>query len=133
MELLEIKNKIEQFYKVDVDSKSRRKHNVRAKRIFSYVSAQHFNHSVTNIGASMGLKHDSAIYHRDTAKLMIEIGYNEIISDVYSIFNIDVSRDKTREKREELLKAMDLSRLPNDKIDEFIMRVNVIIEAYTRI
>ena len=132
MELLEIKNKVEQFYKVDVDSKSRRKHNVRAKRIFSYVSAKHFDHSVTNIGACMGLKHDSAIYHRDTAKLMIEIGYNEIISDIYNIFNIDVSRDKTREKREELLKAMDLSRLPNDKVDEFIMRVNVMIEAYTR-
>jgi hypothetical protein len=132
MELTEIKKNIEDFYKVEVSAKNRHKHYVRAKRIFSYIASEHFNHSVTKIGESMGLKHDSAIYHRDTAKHLIDVGYSDIVSDIYDIFNIDVTVDKTREKREELLKALDLTRLPNKDVNEFVMRVNVMIDAYEK-
>ena len=130
MDINTIRDKVEEFYKVDITEKNRRKQNIKAKKIFCYVACVVHNYPVGKVGKHLNLNHGSAIHLRDSCIQSIEIGYKDVINDIYNIFNIDLTLGRTMEKIESLISRINIEELPINKVDNLVERINAAIRGY---
>ena len=129
MELQKIRTSVEQYYNVDLKDKSRLKNNVNAKRLYFYI-ASIYKHKVSKVGQLIGLRHDTAIYHRDKGRDFVKFNYTEFIEDVFKVSGVDVTIEKKQKKISDLICQLDLNDLPLDKINELADRINIMIKGY---
>ena len=130
MELKEIRTLVQNYYRVDLNDKSRLKNNVDAKRMYFYIAIKIYKHKVTVAGHSIGLRHDTAIYHRDKGIDFVKYGYTNFIDDVFNITGKDLTKDRRKQRLETLGKLINLNDLPIDKLNELSERINLMIKGY---
>ena len=90
MTLEELKNKVNQEYGIDIVKRNRLRHYAYARKVYCKL-AREMRFKYEDIGNTIGLKHDSAIYHKNTFNVVREDDiyiYNKIIVDNH--LNIDI-------------------------------------------
>ena len=90
MTLEELKNKVNQEYNIDISERNRRRHYAYARKVYCKL-AREMRFKCEDIGNTIGLKHDMAIYHKNTFNVVTEddkLIYNKIIVDNH--LNIDI-------------------------------------------
>lgn len=131
MELEKIRTIVESYYNVkDLSTKNREKNTINAKRAYFYISTHLYKHRVSYAGALVGLRHDTAIYHRDKGIDYVSLNYSEFIEDVFNITGIDVSIDKKKKKLSDLICQLNIKDLPLNKVNELAYRINIIIKGF---
>ena len=71
MELIEIRQRVEDYYGVDVSVKCREKQFSNARKMYSYVARLN-KHKFIPIGELIGMPHDVILYHDKIAKSWIK-------------------------------------------------------------
>lgn len=130
MTLQEIRTSVEQYYNVDLNDKNREKNTIDARRAYFYISTHLYKHRVSHSGALIGLRHDTAIYHRNKGIDFVKYNYKEFIEEVFNITGIDLTVDKKKEKLSDLISKLNIKDLPLSKVNDLADRINLIIKGY---
>lgn len=130
MDINTIKKLCEDYYNVNLNDSCRNKHYTRARRVFCYVANKLYKHSEYDISTQMQRDRRTVSHHIKQAVGFVNLGYRDFINDIDEAFGIDVKRRRKNNKIESILKDLNVDSLPEDKIDEFKDRVNLIIKSY---
>lgn len=76
------------YSKVDIRTKNRERDTVYARKAFMWMAKKRYGIRLSYIGAAVGLKHDTAIYHIRTAQEWIDQNDKEFIRLINNTFNV---------------------------------------------
>lgn len=103
MELVEIRNKVEAYYKVDISLKSRAKQFSNARRMYCYIAREN-KHKFQETGDLINRPHDVVLYHNKIAKSWIKSRDTQFLKELKDVFDIEPS-GTYRERRLKKLHA----------------------------
>lgn len=130
MDINQIKELCEVYYNVSLSNPCRNNHYTKARRVFCYVANKICNHSEYDISEAMSRDRRTVLHHIKQANNFISLGYTDLTDDINNIYGIDVLRRRKNNKIESIIKDLNIDSIPEDKIQEFKERVNLIIKGY---
>ena len=136
MTLEELKEKVENYYKVDLRSTSRIRSVINAKRMFLYYAREIHGeqYSFQFLSNYVGLRnHATAYHHVNTVKDWIEQNDKIIINDFWKALGISLRKDfYPQEIEEETIDKINyyINLIPKDKLQETLERVRSMAKCY---
>lgn len=131
MTLVEIKQTVEEHFKLDMLSKSRRAGVVTARRIALWYATEN-GYKPSVITAEWGIGHDVVHYHNAYINDMIRLGDKETCNTLWNVFGVDVTKDLTKQRLQRINNYFDelLMTCPESKLSELRERVELMIHGY---
>ena len=130
MELIEIRQRVEDYYGVDVSVKCREKQFSNARKMYSYVSRLN-KHKFIPIGELIGMPHDVILYHDKVAKSWIKSNDKQFIKELKEAFEIKVIGSPLEIKLNKLHSKFDdvLLTIPKNLQDDIIEMIEARVKA----
>ena len=130
MELIEIRQRVEDYYGVDVSVKCREKQFSNARKMYSYVARLN-KHKFIPIGELIGMPHDVILYHDKVAKSWIKSNDKQFIKELKEAFEIKVIGSPLEIKLNKLHSKFDdvLLTIPKNLQDDIIEMIEARVKA----
>ena len=130
MELIEIRQRVEDYYGVDVSIKCREKQFSNARKMYSYVARLN-KHKFIPIGELIGMPHDVILYHDKVAKSWIKSNDKQFIKELKEAFEIKVIGSPLEIKLNKLHSKFDdvLLTIPKNLQDDIIEMIEARVKA----
>jgi hypothetical protein len=130
MELVEIRNNVEDYYGVDISVKNRRKEYSNARKMYSYVSRLN-KHKFVPIGELIGQPHDVILYHDKVARSWIKSKDPQFLRELKDVFELKVKGDPEEIKLEKLHSKFDktLMTIPLNLQDDILEMIETRVKA----
>ena len=130
MELIEIRQRVEDYYGVDVSIKCREKQFSNARKMYSYVARLN-KHKFIPIGELIGMPHDVILYHDKVAKSWIKSNDKQFIKELKEAFEIKVIGSPLEIKLNKLHSKFDdvLLTVPKNLQDDIIEMIEARVKA----
>ena len=132
MLLKDIQTLVQDYFKVDdITVKGRKGEVVEARRLAIWY-AREKGYRYYSITEAWGFGHDVGIYHNKYINNMIRLGHRQTTDDIWNVFNLDVTKDMTKEKLQRIHNSFDsmLMSCPDSDLSELIERVGIMVKAY---
>tara|TARA_R110000822_G_scaffold310489_2_gene443459 strand:+ start:357 stop:839 length:483 start_codon:yes stop_codon:yes gene_type:complete len=137
MELYEIKNKVEEYYGLDISCKNRGKEYSDARRLFVFMArSMQFNGSskkfiYQDIGDMINRGHDSCLYHYRIALQWFKSRDKEFNRDLFLIFGIESFEDRESLRLDRLRIAFDdiLLSIPDGMHEEIMQTIKLKVKS----
>ena len=130
MELIEIRQRVEDYYGVDVSVKCREKQFSNARKMYSYVSRLN-KHKFIPIGELIGMPHDVILYHDKIAKSWIKSNDIQFAKELKEAFDINAIGTPRERKLNKLHSKFDevLLTIPKDLHNDIIEMIELRVKA----
>ena len=130
MELIEIRQRVEDYYGVDVSVKCREKQFSNARKMYSYVSRLN-KHKFIPIGELIGMPHDVILYHDKIAKSWIKSNDIQFAKELKEAFDINAIGTPRERKLKKLHSKFDdvLLTIPKNLQDDIVEMINTRVKA----
>ena len=130
MELIEIRQRVEDYYGVDVSVKCREKHYSNARKMYSYVARLN-KHKFIPIGELIGMPHDVILYHDKIAKSWIKSNDIQFAKELKEAFDINAIGTPRERKLRKLHSKFDevLLTIPKNLQDDIIEMIEARVKA----
>lgn len=130
MELIEIRQRVEDYYGVDVSVKCREKQFSNARKMYSYVSRLN-KHKFIPIGELIGMPHDVILYHDKVAKSWIKSNDIQFAKELKEAFGINAIGTPRERKLKKLHSKFDdvLLTIPKNLQDDIIEMIEARVKA----
>ena len=137
MELIEIKNKVENYYAIDMSDRNNGKRHSDARKLYVFM-ARNLKYNgrkdkivYQDIGDLIGRKHETCIYHNKVANQWFDAGDHEFRRDLFAVFGVMEKDDKEILRLDRLRLVYDdlLLSIPEGMHDEIMETIHLKIES----
>ena len=137
MELIEIKDMVDDFYGIDISGKSQNKIHADARKLFVFMARRKpYNnrkrkYTYQDIGNMINRNHDTCIYHYEVALQWFEAGDHAFRRDLFVVFDIKEKKPKEVLRLDRIRLAYDdlLMSIPEGMHDEIMQTIKLKIKA----
>lgn len=138
--LEEIRLRVEEVFNVNIKEKSRKQDVVRARRCAVWFADRKRCRPV-DIEDVLGVRHDTQVHYRNTAKQWVKMKDPQMLADIYTCFNTDVGiTNKAKQQELERLSVEEalykqfqplILQLPKENVEEALYRFEVMVKGYS--
>lgn len=130
MELIEIKNKIEDYYGVDMSVKNRAKQFSNARKMYCYIARKN-KYKFQETGDLISRPHDVVLYHNKIAKSWVANRDIQFLKELKEVFEIEVGGTLKERQLKKLHSKFDdvLLTIPKNLQDDVIEMIEARVKA----